>query len=105
MSEEEKIETSPEIPIEWHISDSIVARYATNMAVQHTDREIILSFFEIIPPLIFTSQDQEVLQSLKSIRANCVARIIVSPERMQKFIDVLQENLDRHLAKMKETSE
>jgi hypothetical protein len=39
------------LPIEWHVPDDLVTRYANNLLIQHTEHEFILSFFEILPPL------------------------------------------------------
>jgi hypothetical protein len=35
------------LPIEWHVPDELVTRYANNLLVQHTEHEFILSFFEL----------------------------------------------------------
>ena len=87
-----------ELPIEWYVPDSVVRRYATNMVVQHTDQEFIISFFDIKPPLIVGEPSQEMLENLKSIRAECVAQIIVTAARMPKFVEALQTNLKNALS-------
>lgn len=85
------------VPIEWCYPDNIVSRYATNMIVQHTEYEFILSFFEVQPPILLGSPEekQEKALHIESIKAECVARIIVSAERMPNFVRVLQDNLSR----------
>ena len=84
-----------EIPIEWNIPDDLVARYATNMVVQRLENEFIISFFEIKPPIILLEPDkiESKLKELKSIRANCVAQIIVSDDKMPNFVSALESNL------------
>ena len=85
-----------QIPVEWHIPEQIVSRYASNMVVQNTGQEFIISFFEIFPPLLFgTPADLAKLDQLESVRAECIARIIVSKDRMPKFIEALQTNFER----------
>lgn len=88
-----------ELPIEWYIPESMVSQYATNMVVQHSEDEFIISFFDTKPPLIIGEPNKEVLESLKSIRAQCIARIIVSASRMPKFVSALQTNLEKALSK------
>ena len=36
-----------EFPLDWVVPDHIVARYATNMVVQHGENEFFISFFEV----------------------------------------------------------
>ncbi|GAB62703.1 hypothetical protein KSU1_C1107 [Candidatus Jettenia caeni] len=71
------------------------------MVVQHTEHEFILSFFEVRPP-IFLGPDEEQKEKaaqLKSIKAECVARVIVASERMSDFVKVLQDNLSKYKTK------
>ena len=92
------------MPIEWHISEDIDSKYATNLVIQHSEHEFIIDFFEMRNPLILGDPDQvrEQQEKLESIRAECVARIIVSPERMQEFIDAIQANLNQYIGKEQE---
>jgi hypothetical protein len=85
------------LPIEWVIPEHIMSRYATNLVVQQTPHEFILSFFEAHPPVILGSPEERkaTLERLKSIQVQCVARIIVAKERMPEFVKVLQEHLAR----------
>lgn len=101
MPDEEKEQelSELEVPIEWHIPDSIVSQYATNMVVQHTEHEFIISFFDTRPPLIVGAPTKEVLEKLRSVRAECVARIVVAHARMPDFVKALEINLEKSLAK------
>jgi len=87
------------IPIEWNISENIVARYATNMLVQSGENEFFVSFFESRPPLLLGTPEQisKQVNDLKSVKANCVAQIIISAEKMPSFIEALQTSLKRSL--------
>ena len=93
-----------QVPIEWHISEDINSKYATNLVVQHSEHEFILDFFEMRRPLILGNPNQvrEQWQKIESVRAECVAQIIVSPDRMQEFIDVMQAALDKYVGKEQE---
>ena len=83
------------VPFEWNFPQSVQSRYANNILVQHSEHESIVSFFEVIPPILLGEPQQvsEQLKQIKSIRGNCVARIIVATEKMPEFIKVLQDNL------------
>jgi len=82
-----------------------VSRYANNMVIQHSDQEFIISFFEVFPPLLFgTPGDLDKVAALKSVRGECVARVIVSAERLPIFIQALQTNLERFASRQEEKS-
>lgn len=81
-----------EIPVQFNLPVDMPSVYATNMLVQVSDQEIILSFFEAQPPLVI-GDTQESIELLKSvgIRADCVAKVIVSPARFEGFVQVLSQ--------------
>ena len=95
------------VPIEWFVPDEVVTKYATNMVVQHSEHDFTLLFFEAQPPIIVgpTDQKQKALESVKSVTARCVARIVVAPARMKEFIRVLSENLTRYEERRKANKE
>lgn len=95
MAESEQERKS--LPVEWIVSDEIVTRYATNMVVQHNESEFIVQFFELKPPIILgpAEQRQEKLAQIESIKAHCVARVVVAAKRMKEFVDVLVRDLER----------
>jgi len=80
------------IPIDWHVPDSMVSRYATNITVQRTEHEHIISFFEINPPLIIGPKEAVMagLKEMDAVKAICVARVVVANGRMPNFILALQ---------------
>ena len=103
MSEQETKLTEAgmvQIPIEWYIPDDIKRRYASNIVVQHDKHEFIIMFFDVQKPILLGPQEdvRSQLARMESIRAECVARIIVAPERMPSFIKALQDNFDRYQA-------
>lgn len=86
----EKVKQVMTAPLKWVIPDYIITRFASNMLVQTIENEFKISFFEIKPPIRFKPSDpapQEVL-------AECVASVIVTPDRLPKFIEALQKHLD-----------
>ncbi len=80
-----------DIPLIWHIPEDLISGYATNMLVQIGDHELYVSFFETPPPILFGPKDVE---NLESVKAKCIARIVITPERMATFIELLQKQLD-----------
>jgi hypothetical protein len=82
-----------QIPMIWDIPEDMGSGYATNMLVQSGEHEFFVSFFEANPPVILDPKD---IEKIESVRADCIARVIISAERMGRFIEVLQQQLDRH---------
>lgn len=89
------------VPIDWNYPENIISRYATNLIVQHSEHEFILSFFEVFPPVLLGSPDEQKKQAaeIKSIKSECVARVVVSADRMADFVRVLQDNLTQYIGK------
>lgn len=89
------------LPIEWHISEEVTTKYATNLVIQHTEHEFIISFFEIYPPVLLGPPEGQKLQAemIDTVRAECVARIVVASDRMPEFVRVLQDNLGTYQEK------
>jgi len=88
------------LPIEWHVPDDLVTRYANNLLIQHTEHEFILSFFEILPPLAVGSPEEQAaqLQAIGAVRAECVARVVVSSDRIASFVEALRGSYEKYPA-------
>jgi hypothetical protein len=89
-----KIETSEQtltIPIEYRMPDGIITPFATNMIVQTIEHEFKISFFEI-KPFIRINESEPIPDKVK---ADCVASVIVSADRLPKFIKALQTQLEK----------
>lgn len=80
-----------QIPIEWVFPEDLTSGYATNILVQIGQNEFFISFFEMSPPVIMNAAD---LDTIESVQAYCIARIIVTPDRLNEFIAVLQKQLN-----------
>jgi hypothetical protein len=89
---EAKSEQQVIIPLEWHIPEHIKSSYADNIIVQTRKNDNIISFFETqLPPFAGTDEENRAfLEKLDSVRAECVARIIVAPELLPEIIKALQ---------------
>jgi hypothetical protein len=97
MAEERSAEHH-ELPIEWYIPDDMVGQYATNMLVQMNPHEFIISFFQLYPPPVLGSPEEQKakIAEMRSVRATCISRVIVAADRMPEFLRVLQETLARY---------
>ena len=74
------------------LADSVSPGYATNLAVQRTEYEYILSFFEVLPPLLIGTPDAVMRQinGMEHAPTHCVARVIIARARIKEFADLLQ---------------
>jgi len=77
------------VPISWVIPDDVITRWASNITVQCIENDFKISFFELKPQVYFGGP---VPTEAKAI---CVASVIVSVQRLPKFIKALQSQLDR----------
>jgi hypothetical protein len=84
------------IPLIWNYPEDLISGYATNILVQNGEQELYVSFFEAQPPILLSPEDAD---KLESVKAECFARIIITPDRLAKFIEVLKKQLDVFNAK------
>jgi len=87
------------VPIEFQ--GDIPAVYANNVLIQHTDSEFIITFFEILPPIISPdpSRQNEEIARMKSVPARAVAKIIMAHEPAIQFQSAMQDNISKFLAR------
>lgn len=85
------------LPIDWHVPEGLHSQYANNVLVQSGRYEFIISFFEVQIPLLSGSPEENKakLQAMESIRADCVSKVVISPDLVQGLIDALQTELDK----------
>ncbi|MGC9346586.1 MAG: DUF3467 domain-containing protein [Anaerolineae bacterium] len=99
MSEDEKLQVEAGKQIRLILDDDHQPSvYATNMTVQHTPHEFVISFYEAHPPVILGSPEEREaqLQAIDHVYAPCVARITVAASRMGSMIKALQENFESY---------
>lgn len=96
------------LPLSFVIPEGIVSRYATNFVVQCTGHEFVMSFFEAESPFLLGESPEEnraILDQAGPVRAQCVARIVVSPEGMRQFAGVVKTSLARYSTEKEEKEE
>lgn len=76
-----------EVPLEWIVPENVGTPFATNMLVQRIENEFKLYFFETQPPPRFSNKEP----IPNKIKAFCVGSVIVTADRLPKFIDALQK--------------
>ena len=79
------------LPIRWHRGDEIITRFASNMVIQTVEGVFKLSFFESMPEIRLSPTDKVPAD----VRADCVASIIVPPEKLPGFIEAMSKHLDK----------
>lgn len=66
--------------------------YATNVIIQPMEFEVLVSFYEIQPPLLMgpEAENLAILQE-SGMRADCVAKVIISKQRFEVFADLMKQ--------------
>lgn len=95
---DQKDQERVEVPIKYVIPDEIVTQYVTDMVIQHTDQEFLISFWEIQRPMLLGTEEERKaqIQMIEFVENRCVARFVITPDRMQRFLDAMKENVDRY---------
>src|SRR5258706_1362243 len=98
--QEEELPTRFEVPIEWYTPPDLPTQYITNMTLQRTEHEFIVSFFEQRMPILLGPPEQirEQVKGIESIRATCVARLVIANGRFGDIVEVLHRALENYRA-------
>jgi hypothetical protein len=72
--------------------------------VQHEDQEFVITFGQYTPPLALGDPErvEEEMRKYPHVAVKTVARIAMTPKRLERFIDALQRNYDKWKAKAQE---
>jgi hypothetical protein len=84
--------------IDWHFPEGMQSRYADNVLVQAAQYNIVISFFEAQLPILLgqPEENKQQLEELGSVRANCVGKIVVSPDLIPVIVQALETGLDNY---------
>jgi hypothetical protein len=84
------------LPLEHHVPDTVVTRLANHVTLQLDQDGCYLSFYEAVPPLLVGNREdvRNQLAGVKSVRAECVARVFLPKTRMADFLNVLKNTLE-----------
>ena len=74
------------------LAQDVAPAYVTNVAVQRTEHEYILSFFEVLPPLLFGTPEAVMQQigGMQHAPTRCVARVVIARTRMKEVAELFQ---------------
>ncbi len=90
---------SKKIKINFIFPDNLESKFVNNVVIQHQRDYFTLYFFETIPPPILgetKEEKQNYIEKIESVDSKCIARFILTPEKMEVFINAMQENLNSH---------
>jgi hypothetical protein len=84
------------LPITYTYPESQLALFANHFSVVQNEHEVILSFYQLHPPLAQNDAEAKVmLGSNQGIPAQLVARIAVPRNRMPSFIEAIVSSAPR----------
>jgi hypothetical protein len=98
MDEKKEEQEQKAIVIEYNISENVMTRYATHMVVQTIENEFKISFFEVKIPIILTDQDREKFNETRTMKADCIASVIITSDRLPRFLQALNEHLSKYMS-------
>jgi len=84
------------VKLERKYPKDLQSHFVSNIVVQHESDHFILSFFEVWAPAIIGETEEEkmlILESIDSVEANCVARIVLTHDRMMEFAQLINDNI------------
>ncbi|MEK6409344.1 MAG: DUF3467 domain-containing protein [Acidobacteriota bacterium] len=87
--------------------DDLPSHFVSHVVVQHQPDHFILSFFEVWPPVIVEETEEarrRAAEQIESVDAKCVARLVVTPSRMEEIVAVISENLEKSKDKIEQAS-
>ena len=99
-AEQEKQSIQIQLPVEWHVPDSIKSVYADNVTAQPRKHDVTISFFESQLPILGddAERNRAILEKMGAVRAECVGKIVVAAELVPDIIRVLQIAYDGYFA-------
>lgn len=83
-----------EVPLQFNAPVDMPSVYATNIVLQQMEYEVVVSFYEMQPPILLPGRkEEENLAILKKagMRADCVAKVVIAKERFGAFADIMKQ--------------
>jgi len=93
------VQLTKEVSVKYTFPEDLKTQFVSNLVIQHEPGIFILSFFETLPPFILGETEEEkrmVLEKIEFIESKCLARLIITPEKMEAFIKAMSENLNAY---------
>jgi hypothetical protein len=92
--------TTKKIKLNFIFPENLETKFVNHVVVQHQKDFFTLAFFETVLPLVIGASEEErkaEFDKIDSIDAKCLARLIITPEKMNELVTALQENKDNRL--------
>ena len=108
MPEDYEIPEAIPVPLDHLESPGLVTRWVNHMTVQHGPDHFIVSFYEVIPPLLLDETPEARLErarGIESMPAKCVARVVISARNIDQFLEALVDNRKKHRARFERQDE
>ena len=99
MGKSKNLESIKGVNLNWVFPSDLKSYFSDNFIVQHQKDHFVLSFFEVIQPAILGTLEERKaqVQKIKQVDAKCIARILVTPEKMKDIVNVMNENYNNYL--------
>ena len=94
------------VPIEREFPTGQMPLFANHFVVQNDGPEFYLMFFQTNPPLIVTDSPADrkrQLEKLESVKSQCVARLVMSADRIPAVVEAMQKTLTGYQKKQEAT--
>jgi len=82
-----------ELRVDFPPSPDVMPVYANHVTAQFLGSEFVISFYAAFPPML--SPDEARKSEVINVEAKCVARLVISRDRMPDIASVLSENVSR----------
>ena len=100
--EKQPVPKEVRVKLNFRVPSRMPTLYAHHMFVQPAQHDVLLSFFEVIPPLVTAtgepSPDQLKLLEETGITAECVARITIAKDLFPGFAKAMNDILEQATA-------
>lgn len=80
------------VGVKWVVPPGTQPQFITNFTIQRLQHEYVLSFFQLIPPLIIGSPEQvnEQVGQLHTVEARCISQVVFALDRLPELAKVLE---------------
>ena len=85
-----------ELRVDFPPSPDVMPVYANHVTAQFLGSEFVISFYAAFPPML--SPDEARKSEIINVEAKCVARLVISRERMPDIARALSENVSQATA-------
>ena len=99
MDDKKKNMIIKKVKVNYNYPEDLKSHFITNAVIQQQPEYFILSFFEswATPIIGDTIEERKAqLEKVDHLDANCVARFVVTPERMRDIAKAINDNLERY---------